>query len=111
MKTFESKWLTWEEKGSETPPLVTAETDKTPFHEAPAKLLPFPPTRDELKYDLDFVRREVESFDQKYQGIYRYWLALMQGAGWTIEEAEKGAFFRTIKLPRLDIRHGSENRA
>jgi len=104
MKTFESKWLTWEEKSSETPPLVTVKTDKTPFHEAPAKLLPFPPTENELKYDLKFVRREVESFDQKYRVLYDYWIDLMLTAGWTTEEAEKGAFYRTIKLPRLENR-------
>jgi len=69
------------------------------FEETESKLLLFPPTPDDLKYPLDFVRREVPDLSSSYRERYEYWLDLMTGAGWSQEDAERAAFRRVITGP------------
>jgi len=63
------------------------------FH---AKLPEIRPTPDDLKYSLDLVRRELPDLSRRSRGLYDYWLELTMDAGWDREEAERGAFRRSL---------------
>ena len=58
-------------------------------------------TSQDLTHSLDYVRLEVPTLTGTHLERYTYWLNMMEEAGEERELAERAAFYRTTKLPRM----------
>ena len=102
MKPFESEWQTWGDENSHTPYQGTDKTDKRASKgglepELSRKVLPFPPTAEDLRLPLTYVRNQFPSLPLADQDRFACWRDLFVSRGWSREVSERAAFRRTLR--------------